>query len=583
LWQVPYRDGPHDGDDREDDTMTDPRPDHLRARLELRLSSVEGDEGIRALCVRAQEHVTGLRDFWLARDAPNGYRYLGIALDAAAKDCDSPDLRDRHIRLRYERASEDIASGSRQFDPNVCSKMMIAMIEELTSGDPVEMEMVIGRIAGTHGPLLRYGYDFIATLALVELLLARGAHVEAATATRRCLEAVSTCPISARRLYQALSGERSAEGIVVDAPEICLDDLSDRFCSQPFDTLATMSRSSRGGQSPDLFACTCPVTLPFRVNDSQETTVESVWNGPAIKEIRRSILDGDFTYCNRMSCHHLVKGTLPRRHEVVEPRLREIIDDRRLVVDTPPVSLSLSHDPSCNLACPQCRTGLITVKGAARSANDRFAESVLLPLMEGATITLVVCGDGDPFGSKHYRRLIYSLDPVRHSGVKLVLFTNGLLLTRREWSQLRHIRKLISVISVSIDAARKDTYEDLRRPGKWETIVENMEFLSCLRRSKQVPFLSANFVVQESNFLQMGAFVDLAKSWSADSVRFSRLTNAGTYTAIEFKERDVVNHRHPRHNEFLEALRDPRLKESVVDLCNLALVFSAETAGSGGN
>jgi wyosine [tRNA(Phe)-imidazoG37] synthetase (radical SAM superfamily) len=120
-------------------------------------------------------------------------------------------------------------------------------------------------------------------------------------------------------------------------------------------------------------------------------------------------------------------------------------------------------------------------------------------LIEDAPVTLVLSLDGDPFGSKHYRKILQSLDPIRHAKVKIQILTNGLLLTRLEWSKLSNIHAMIQSVAVSIDAAEQETYEDLRRPGKWSVITENMEFLGKLRQSCQIPFLSAIYVIQQKN------------------------------------------------------------------------------------
>jgi wyosine [tRNA(Phe)-imidazoG37] synthetase (radical SAM superfamily) len=299
--------------------------------------------------------------------------------------------------------------------------------------------------------------------------------------------------------------------------------------------------------------------------------IESIWNGSEIKEIRRSVLDGDFSYCSRMNCSFITSGSLPKKADVTDPILRDIIDNKRTDISSDPRLIVLSHDLACNLSCPSCRTEIIATRQAARDEMDRFVDRFILPLMEdNPSVVLSVAGNGDPFGSKHYRRLLQNLDPARHAGVALALQCNGLLLTPREWESLSHLHHLIGSLGVSIDAAEPATYENLRRPGKWSVIVENMEFLSKLRREGKIGYLWIRFVVQNENFEQMPAFVELGQRWSVDKVWFEKLSNFGTFNADDFEKHSVTDSSHPNHSRFLEVLRNPILRSKEVDLFNVA-------------
>jgi MoaA/NifB/PqqE/SkfB family radical SAM enzyme len=277
-------------------------------------------------------------------------------------------------------------------------------------------------------------------------------------------------------------------------------------------------------------------------------------------------LDGDFTYCSRKLCPALTERLLPKRSEITEPRLRDIIDNHRTVIDAPPQKLTLGHDPSCNLACPSCRNEVQVIKNEERERLDKITDQIVLPLMDGVPVSLILSTDGDPIGSKHFRRLIHSLDAVRHSKVRLMLITNGLLMTQREWESLGHVQELIAFIGVSIDAAEAETYEDLRRPGKWATIVANMDFLAELRRQGRLPHLGLQFVVQKKNFEQMPGFVALGRKWGADTIRFIRLTNIGSFSGPDFEENDVCDPRHPLHHRLIGILRDPCFRDPRVSM-----------------
>ena len=532
----------------------------LRESLARNLVSKDGDIGLDRLVGRVEPHMAGLLRAWEDRD----FLVLGPAIERCAKESDALDLSAADFKLRCGRIE----------DTYVCSKIYEALLEYLSDLDESAIFEVAQTISYIDEAPKPFAFDYIMRLLLIRLQLRRGL-TQDAIATANCnLSVLSSCSHTQYHLYVALLQQRTATGLT-DSPNVALQNLSDRFCSQPFNTLA----SSAGRQPnlaisgpytktvPNLYACHCPGILPYPVNDGTDTQgIDEIWNGAPIQEIRRSILDGDFTYCSRLNCPEILGGTLPKKDEITDPRLRDIIDNRKVILDDAPLTISLSHDPSCNLACPSCRLDILNINNKQREDLDRFSDRILLPLMEDAPVTLILSTDGDPFGSKHYRHLMRSFDPSRHSKVRIQFLTNGLLLTAREWDELTNLHSMVGSVSVSIDAAEASTYEDLRRPGKWSVITENMENLSRLRRAGKVPYVSLNFVVQKKNYRQMPAFVEMTKAWGFDRALFLKLINIGSFTTDQFVENNVCDPRHPEYQEFLAVLREPIMQSAEAEL-----------------
>ena len=553
--------------------------------LARHLVSIDGAAGMARLLDRIEPHLAGLSAAWEARD----FLAPALALDECAKASDAADLRASDFKLRVDCVGTANEHATNLFDTYVRSKIYEALLEVLAGADENAIYEAVETITNLFDKteprivdsLLPSDLGYIMRLLLVRLQLRRGMATEAVATAKRNLAANSACPHTTRYLYYALT-QQKATGRLTESPGVALQDLSDRFCSQPFDTLAStaQARQQKSGL-PVLYACQCPGMLIYRVSDGTETQgINDIWNGSAIQEIRRSILDGDFTYCSRHYCSDILSGTLPKKNEIVDTRLRDIIDNHKVVSDGAPLTLSLAHDPSCNLACPSCRTSVYSVKNEQREALDRFSERILLPLMEDAPVSLILSADGDPFGSKHYRNLMRNLDPVRHSKVRLTLLTNGLLLTEREWDELTNIHAMVAAVSVSIDAAEADAYEYLRRPGKWSVLTPNLDNLSRLRRESKVPYVSLNFVVQQKNYRQMPAFVEMTRAWGFDRALFLKLVNIGSFTSDQLRENDVCNPLHPEYEDFLAVLRDPIMRWREAELFNVKPYLEiAETAG----
>lgn len=410
--------------------------------------------------------------------------------------------------------------------------------------------------------------QFLINLVLARQLINLDRSDEAIPLIKTNLALSTGCHISQKLLYDALLKLKDA-GSLTEKPEIPLYDLSDRFCDQPFKYLTTAgSRTQNAASTPSVYACQCPMWLPYDlVDQDEEPTYENIWNGAKAQEVRRSILDGDYSYCSRMMCPSITYDLLPKRADVADPELKKIIENHQTKLDLKPSNMLLAHDGSCNIACPSCRKSLFVVNKERQQALDDFADNVIYPSLGQHATTIIISGDGDPFSSNHYRRLVRNIDPVKYSGVKLVFLTNGLLLTQREWESLAHIHKLINCISVTIDAGTKNTYEDVRRPGKWSTLTENMSFLAQLRKENKIPSLMTNFVVQKKNFEEIPEFINLSRNhWNADHIRFLKIINFGTFSSNELSYNDITDPNHPLFDKFCEVMKHPNLKLPGIDM-----------------
>jgi hypothetical protein len=426
-------------------------------------------------------------------------------------------------------------------------------------------------------------------------LLAVGRYDEAADCARRALTIVTACPVSQRLLMDALRERHRAGGASDRVEQNGLADLRGRFCPRPFEVLVS-GQSTRWNEVTNLteqvmgstYLCDCAAWLPFMAGNVVEAdSPDAVWNSEQAQEIRRSVLDGDYSYCSRTLCPSIVNDTLPRSEEVTAPRLRRIIEQRETVLDDGPRLIALGHDSTCNLACPSCRVDIIMANKAQNERLDRARDRVILPLLRGREAGLHLTAWGDPFASRHYRSILEALRAPEFDGVKLYLLTNGLGLTPYVWKAMPHLAKKIVELRVSVDAATKETYENVRRPGRWEVIRENLTVMGemskdgTFRRNRSAGgagavqsdlFLDAEecasfmlaFVVQSANFREMPAFVRLAEEVGADSVMFQKYYSFGHESAEAFSAKDVTSPSHPEHEQLQVILRDPIMQSPRV-------------------
>jgi len=152
----------------------------------------------------------------------------------------------------------------------------------------------------------------------------------------------------------------------------------------------------------------------------------------------------------------------------------------------------------------------------------------------------------------------------------IYLHTNGQLWTPKIWDTIPvEIQNLVKGTEISIDAARAQTYIVNRRGGNFEKLLNNLEFISKLRREGPLNWVRISMVVQENNFIEMPEFVQLGKRFKFDSVFFSQLLNWGTFSEDEYIRRAIHLPSHPDHHKLLELLRNEVFQESIVHLGNL--------------
>jgi hypothetical protein len=339
-------------------------------------------------------------------------------------------------------------------------------------------------------------------------------------------------------------------------------DLTDRFCETPFDVLDVLD-----GQS---HLC-CASWLPASVGDLAGEAWQDVWNSDTAQSIRASILDGSFRFCNKTACPKIVDNRLPTKARLASEsdRWRDLIGNFRTRLAEAPKRVNLAYDQTCNLSCPSCRTGKVAADSATRARYDALQEDQILPLLREVKLVFIT-GSGDPFASKNFRTLLDRLGPEDYPDLRFQVMTNGMLFTPREWERFPALHGRTAYLRISLDAATGPTHELLRRGARWPVMERNLAFARDLRAQGLIDRLELSFTVQVDNYEEMGASIDLAHQYRADSIAFTRLTNWGTFSPEDYAAKAVFMPSHPRHGHFVELMQDPRLRDPVAALNDMS-------------
>ncbi len=341
--------------------------------------------------------------------------------------------------------------------------------------------------------------------------------------------------------------------------------IENKFCRKPFEHFEVHP-------SGDVSLC-CYTWLPYYAGRIDRTTsVKDVFNSDAVKEIRETIHDGTFRFCNSTLCPHIQNGDLPDKDKVEGPRMQRIVKER-IVDDLMPDFYNLCYDESCNLQCPSCRVNKINfTEGNAYEQRRRIQERIVKDLFytpHTKNCTVNITGSGDPFGSKLFRELLFNVDCERCPNININLQTNGVMFTEKYWNKMHKLHNNINTVIVSYDAGTEETYNITRRGGNWDQLQTNMEFLSRLRQEGFIKELRIDFVVQQANYKEMAEVVRIGKRLKLDKVYFSLIVNWGTWTNEQYMYRAVYSKNHPEYDDFIKVLSDPILDDDIVDLGNV--------------
>jgi molybdenum cofactor biosynthesis enzyme MoaA len=286
-------------------------------------------------------------------------------------------------------------------------------------------------------------------------------------------------------------------------------------------------RTATIGSEGDCFLCICDSWLPISVGNIESFQhLEDIWVNDKAREIQKDVADKKFTHCAVEHC-----GIT--RDNILQPDYR----------------INVTLDNSCNLACPTCRRDIINYTSGP-VFQERFDRvNHFLKLLENfrEPLTVILIGYGDPLASTIMRPVVLNWQPKDKQ--KVILFTNGLLMKK-----LLPESKILSNISefqISVDAGSKQVYEQVRRPGKFKTLIENLDWLAENRPANSKVILK--FTISAVNAGDVENFKDLCDRYGFDG-EITKLDDWGTFD--DFDSQEVIdNSDHQLHNIAIDQLK----------------------------
>jgi MoaA/NifB/PqqE/SkfB family radical SAM enzyme len=188
----------------------------------------------------------------------------------------------------------------------------------------------------------------------------------------------------------------------------------------------------------------------------------------------------------------------------------------------------------CNYRCLFCIHGSGPQFEAMSLGPSLFEK--LKPLIR--TVKHVhITGLGEPFLNPH---LLDYLSYFREQDKSYYINTNGSLIDDAHIDVMTTSK---SELSVSLDAGDRETYEKIRRQGKWDTVISGIRRVSKIKSDlrRPYPLLYLTFHINALNLMSLKKVPQLAADLGIDAVKLSwtMLPEAHRDYSI-FKSRDLV-------------------------------------------
>ena len=295
-------------------------------------------------------------------------------------------------------------------------------------------------------------------------------------------------------------------------------------CARPFDTVLIDKNGS-------CFACECTAWLPQSIGNLYKQDLEHILSNSLRKHIQTTVQDGSFRLCNSNQCSYILGNYVSN----TEYHKNKSLENIRLAIDN-----------SCNLSCPSCRKKKIFLtSGKNFKMRLTLADKVLnfLENNKEKKFNVHIGSDGDPFASIIYRYFMMKTKNLEN--LKYSIQTNGLLI-KKTFYKFKHILENLNKIGISIDGATKKTYESLRVGGKFEKIIENLEFLKKIKNFD----IHLHFVVQQKNYKEIEDIIQLGLKYNVDKIYLNKITDWNTMR--NFKEHAVWMTEHKENKNFMD-------------------------------
>ncbi len=177
--------------------------------------------------------------------------------------------------------------------------------------------------------------------------------------------------------------------------------------------------------------------------------------------------------------------------------------------------IQLESAIACNLRCVMCPWPEFARKVGNKGILQPEVWEALRPHL-GKIQSIDFTGGGEPLMQPH---LVEWIAEAHAAGCETGFLTNGTLLTPEKSAAA--VEAGVDWVCVSIDGAKKETYETIRHGARFETVCDHIAALHGARKGAK-PTIMINFVMMPDNVGELEDLVDLADRLGVDRINFKQ-------------------------------------------------------------
>lgn len=278
-----------------------------------------------------------------------------------------------------------------------------------------------------------------------------------------------------------------------------------------------------------------------------EQSFDEIWNGEKAQEFRKSIIEAKYSHCNVNFCKE--------KYDRFNNLFSNNYSQDSLLAENPTV-IQFSYDYTCSQRCIFCRDKIKVFSDDLKSIWNENIEKKIIPILKNCKL-FILNGGGEIFDSEHSLSVINKI-ATNFPGIKFELFTNGIKCTQENLKKLG-IEDRISLIHISVNAATKETYKKIFRSDNFEKVIDNLKYISELKKENKIKEIHLNFIVNAVNYKDMPKFVKLAEELDFQ-VSFSPTCPNETKFTQEDEIYNILSPKHYLYNDFIKRLQNPIFK-----------------------
>lgn len=204
---------------------------------------------------------------------------------------------------------------------------------------------------------------------------------------------------------------------------------------------------------------------------------------------------------------------------------------RKEYLESKPREIRVTITNKCNIGCRYCDIWKVPNWELPKNRMNEIIES--FPYLEA-----IQWLGGETFLYKGFDEILE--EGAKYDTLHQTILTNGLLLNE---NLLEKIAKANISLLIAIDAAKKETYEYLRRGSSWDKLCKNLELIKEVnKKTNKKIYTIFNAVISKSNYKEMLDMVEMANKYDFSEIRFMSILGDSDENMILQQNMEILNY-----------------------------------------